>query len=78
MNQILIWIIFLGWFKHIIGFHFSWETCQCCGKKYRDHKKPAVLPKKVICPDCGKEVFEDDISKWGVCLYCTPTKCEDK
>jgi len=25
--------------KAIIGFHFSWERCECCGKKWGDHKK---------------------------------------
>jgi len=24
--------------KSIIGYHFPWEKCECCGKKYRDHK----------------------------------------
>lgn len=25
--------------KAIIGYHFPWEKCDCCGKKYRDHNK---------------------------------------
>jgi len=33
-------IILLGLIaiKSIIGFHFPWEKCDCCGKKYREHK----------------------------------------
>lgn len=23
--------------KAVIGFHFSWEVCQCCGKRYAEH-----------------------------------------
>jgi hypothetical protein len=30
--------------KAIVGFHFPWETCQCCGKKYRDHQTKITLP----------------------------------
>jgi hypothetical protein len=25
--------------KAVVGFHWPWERCACCGKKYRDHKK---------------------------------------
>jgi hypothetical protein len=25
-------------FKTILGIHFPWETCNCCKKKWRDHK----------------------------------------
>jgi hypothetical protein len=24
--------------KAVIGFHFPWELCQCCGKRYSEHK----------------------------------------
>jgi ABC-type sulfate transport system permease subunit len=24
--------------KAVIGFHFPWEVCQCCGKRYSEHK----------------------------------------
>lgn len=24
--------------KHLIGFHFPWEKCECCGKKWGEHK----------------------------------------
>ena len=33
--KILIGIVAL---KAIMGFHFPWEKCSCCGKKYRDHR----------------------------------------
>ena len=26
-------------FKALVGFHFPWEKCQCCGHKWRDHIK---------------------------------------
>jgi len=25
--------------KTVIGFHFPWERCECCGKQWREHKK---------------------------------------
>jgi hypothetical protein len=25
--------------KAIIGYHFPWEKCECCGRKYKDHNK---------------------------------------
>jgi hypothetical protein len=25
--------------KAVIGWHWPWEKCHCCGKKYRDHKE---------------------------------------
>ncbi len=24
--------------KTVIGFHFPWETCECCKRKWREHK----------------------------------------
>lgn len=32
--------------KAMLGFHFPWERCDCCGKKYRDHQKK--IPTKWI------------------------------
>lgn len=29
-------------FKAILGARFPWETCECCGRKVRDHKTPAT------------------------------------
>jgi hypothetical protein len=31
-------IIYIVAFKTIWGIHFPWERCDCCGKKYREHK----------------------------------------
>jgi len=34
VNVIMILIVC----KSILGYHFPWETCNCCNKKWRDHK----------------------------------------
>lgn len=26
-------------FKSIVGLRFPWEKCQCCGKKWSEHKE---------------------------------------
>lgn len=43
MNEFLFYLmkitIGLIVIKAMIGFHFPWERCECCGKKYREHKK---------------------------------------
>ena len=39
--KILQTVLILVALKAIIGFHWPWERCECCGKKYRDHKKEA-------------------------------------
>ena len=31
-------LLILAGMKAVIGFHFPWETCACCGKKYKEHK----------------------------------------
>lgn len=31
--------VYLLAFKTLWGFHFSWERCSCCGKKYGVHNK---------------------------------------
>lgn len=36
---ILHWLIYGVAIKAIIGFHWPWEKCDCCGKKYKNHKK---------------------------------------
>ena len=36
INIVLIVAVYL---KTMIGFHFPWEKCECCGKKYRDHAR---------------------------------------
>ena len=30
-------VLMLCGLKAISGFHFPWEKCECCGKRYRDH-----------------------------------------
>jgi hypothetical protein len=25
--------------KSITGYHFPWEKCSCCGKRWEDHKE---------------------------------------
>lgn len=38
--QLIFYIsIVLVWLKAIIGFHFPWEKCKCCGKKFKNHDK---------------------------------------
>ena len=39
LHECAKFMIFAVAMKAIIGFHWPWETCDCCGKKYRDHKK---------------------------------------
>jgi hypothetical protein len=29
--------IYLVAIKAILGYHFPWERCECCGKKWREH-----------------------------------------
>jgi hypothetical protein len=29
--------------KAISGLRFPWETCECCGKKIRDHKEETSI-----------------------------------
>jgi hypothetical protein len=30
--------------KALIGFHWPWEKCECCGKKFREHKREIGPP----------------------------------
>lgn len=34
--QILLYSLAI---KSILGVHFPWEKCQCCGKKWSEHDK---------------------------------------
>ena len=38
-------------FKAIVGFHFPWEKCECCGHKWRDHKKTRGVVVKITDED---------------------------
>lgn len=48
---IFYFLLLAMFFKTITGFHFPWEKCDCCGKKFREHKKVTdnygILPPKV-------------------------------
>ena len=34
----LFWVVVsISFVKNLLGFHFHWEVCQCCGKKYGEH-----------------------------------------
>lgn len=39
MDWILITLAYALIMKTITGYRFPWETCICCGKKVREHKK---------------------------------------
>ena len=44
-SQWLLWAaIVLTWLKSITGYHFPWEICSCCGKKYKNHVNTQDLP----------------------------------
>ena len=45
MKTVLHIIIYLVALKAIIGFHWPWEVCECCGQHYFKHKP---LPNKQI------------------------------
>ncbi len=36
INVILCLLVVCG-FKAMLGFRWSWEKCQCCGKKQYEH-----------------------------------------
>lgn len=38
-TNLIMGMIFLIWFKTMLGFHFSWEKCDCCGKKWKDIRR---------------------------------------
>jgi hypothetical protein len=39
INNLLFFSVWCLWLKTIMGFHFPWETCECCGMKYKNHKR---------------------------------------
>ena len=39
LQRIVVIVLCLLACKTIFGFHFPWERCDCCGKKYKDHKR---------------------------------------
>jgi len=49
MYEILLWVvricIYLIALKAIIGIHWPWEKCVCCGRKWKDiHKEEVTDP----------------------------------
>lgn len=36
---LLLALLGLCGLKAILGAHFPWERCQCCGKRWGDHNK---------------------------------------
>lgn len=32
-------VIYISWIKHLMGYHWPWEKCLCCGKRYSEHKQ---------------------------------------
>ncbi len=45
VNGIYFFVLVALAVKTIYGYHFPWETCPCCGKKYREHNRDGQLPK---------------------------------
>lgn len=39
MRWVIVALLWASFMKNFFGFHWPWETCDCCHKKYRDHKK---------------------------------------
>jgi hypothetical protein len=38
LQKVLGILLFLVALKAILGYHFMWEKCSCCGRRYRNHK----------------------------------------
>jgi hypothetical protein len=63
-NQMLFLILMMAVaLKALIGFHWSWEKCKCCGEKYREHRKEdlSLQNKKPI--SLPYEMREDEESR---------------
>ena len=38
--RVVVYVVLCGVFlKTITGFHFPWEICECCDRKWRDIQK---------------------------------------
>ena len=37
LQQIIPFLMYIIAIKTILGLHFSWEKCSCCGKRYGEH-----------------------------------------
>ncbi len=68
--RILCSVFSMGACKALIGFHFPWEKCECCGKKH-DDKFPKTLeelreeckniPDALVLPEDTKEELKEKI-----------------
>lgn len=38
LQQTIPFVLYAVAIKSILGLHFPWERCQCCGKRYGEHK----------------------------------------
>lgn len=38
LRAIAFTLLLMCAFKSILGYHFPWEKCECCKKKWGDHK----------------------------------------
>lgn len=47
MWKLIYVLLLLSFFKHMLVGHWPWEKCECCGKKWRDHKRD-VLGRKPV------------------------------
>lgn len=39
MNKIVLICLILVAIKSILGWHWPWEKCSCCGKKWSEHRR---------------------------------------
>ena len=39
LRAITTTLLILCGLKSIIGWHFPWERCECCGKKWKNHER---------------------------------------
>lgn len=52
LGIVMLYVVFC---KTLWGFHFSWERCECCGKKYGLHNLNPIDYAKVLREDLRKE-----------------------
>ena len=42
LGWFVIWMMAACGVKAILGVHWPWERCSCCGKKYSEHEKVSL------------------------------------
>lgn len=71
MAELAVAMLLLVAAKALLGFHFPWEKCECCGQTYRDHPILDVLEDPILatdnldptwCPTCHQ--------MWEECKCC--------